>query len=64
MGASGDFSTLPRFALAANGFHRPVEKLELNIIPADFFTENPALDVPSSRDVGSRLVADVATNGP
>lgn len=52
-----------RFAPAANGFRRPVEKLELNIIPADFFTENPALDVPSSRDIGSRLVTEVVTNG-
>lgn len=52
-----------RQGLTANTHYRPVEKLELHITPADFFTENPALDVPSSRDIGSRLVTDVVANG-
>ncbi|CAH0035542.1 unnamed protein product [Clonostachys rhizophaga] len=36
----------------------PVEILELNIVPVDFFTANPALDVPSDKDITSKL-----TNG-
>jgi primary-amine oxidase len=34
---------------------RPVEILELNIVPVDFFTANPALDVPSDKDITSKL---------
>ncbi|RYP70716.1 hypothetical protein DL769_004887 [Monosporascus sp. CRB-8-3] len=37
----------------------PVETLQLHISPADFFTKNPAIDVPSSKDLTSRQV----TNG-
>lgn len=34
---------------------RPVEFLELHISPSDFFTKNPAIDVPSNKDIGSKL---------
>lgn len=37
----------------------PMEKHELHIRPADFFTGNPALDVPSSRNLSSVLVNGV-----
>ncbi|KAH7374839.1 copper amine oxidase [Plectosphaerella cucumerina] len=36
----------------------PVEVMQLNITPSDFFTRNPAIDVPSDKDIGSK-----ATNG-
>lgn len=32
--------------------------LQVDMTPSDFFTENPALDVPSSADIGSKTVAD------
>jgi primary-amine oxidase len=47
----------------------PYESLQLNLIPADFFAENPAIDVPSYRNASSRLVVvgggddDGTTNG-
>ena len=34
----------------------PVEIHQVNLRPADFFGGNPALDVPSGRDAGSREV--------
>ena len=34
-------------------FNRPVEILELHIKPADFFTANPALDVPGNKNIAS-----------
>ncbi|KAL1993939.1 hypothetical protein VTN49DRAFT_2608 [Thermomyces lanuginosus] len=34
----------------------PVESYQLNLRPADFFTENPALDVPSTKNQTSTLV--------
>ncbi|TQV94604.1 copper amine oxidase 1 [Cordyceps javanica] len=33
----------------------PVEMIQVHITPSDFFTGNPALDVPSSADSGSKL---------
>ncbi|RDA87768.1 hypothetical protein CP532_2464 [Ophiocordyceps camponoti-leonardi (nom. inval.)] len=36
----------------------PVEMLEVHITPVDFFTENPAIDVPSNTDLGSKRVTD------
>ncbi|KHN93828.1 copper amine oxidase [Metarhizium album ARSEF 1941] len=33
----------------------PVEMLQVHITPSDFFTGNPALDVPSGTDSGSKL---------
>ncbi|KAI6779923.1 uncharacterized protein J7T54_000223 [Emericellopsis cladophorae] len=36
----------------------PVEILQLHITPVDFFTANPAIDVPSGKDTASKL-----TNG-
>ncbi|KAI0155581.1 copper amine oxidase [Pestalotiopsis sp. NC0098] len=33
----------------------PVEMLELHITPSDFFTKNPAIDVPSNKDLVSKL---------
>lgn len=33
----------------------PVEMIQVHITPSDFFTGNPALDVPSSADTGSKL---------
>ncbi|KAI8229143.1 Copper amine oxidase 1 [Colletotrichum sp. SAR 10_86] len=35
----------------------PVEMLQLHITPSDFFTGNPALDVPSDKDIGSKLTS-------
>ncbi|KAF4440936.1 Copper amine oxidase 1 [Fusarium austroafricanum] len=35
----------------------PVEMLQLHITPVDFFTGNPAIDVPSNKDIGSRLTS-------
>lgn len=31
--------------------------LQLHITPSDFFTGNPALDVPSNKDIGSQLTS-------
>ncbi|RCI13077.1 hypothetical protein L249_1115 [Ophiocordyceps polyrhachis-furcata BCC 54312] len=36
----------------------PVEMLEVHITPVDFFTGNPAIDVPSNTDLGSKRVTD------
>lgn len=43
----------------ANPFHhnRPVEIHQVHIRPADFFTSNPALDVPSTKNETSVLVS-------
>jgi primary-amine oxidase len=35
----------------------PVEMLQLHITPSDFFTANPAIDVPGNKDIGSRLTS-------
>ncbi len=35
---------------------RPVEAYQIHLRPADFFTSNPALDVPSTRNQSSVLV--------
>ncbi|PNH77312.1 hypothetical protein VD0001_g220 [Verticillium dahliae] len=32
----------------------PVEIMQLHITPSDFFTRNPAIDVPSDKDLGSK----------
>lgn len=34
----------------------PIETLQLNLRPSDFFEGNPSIDVPMSRNVDSRLV--------
>jgi hypothetical protein len=39
----------------ADDLDRPVEIHELTIKPVDFFTANPALDVPSTRNLTSKL---------
>lgn len=39
----------------------PVEMLNLSITPTDFFTKNPALDVPSNKDLGSQLTAGASS---
>jgi hypothetical protein len=39
-----------------------VEIHELKITPADFFTGNPSLDVPSNKNLSSKLVPN-GTNG-
>ncbi|KAL6837343.1 copper amine oxidase 1 [Trichoderma camerunense] len=36
----------------------PVETFQLNIRPADFFTENPSIDVPSNKNSASQLVSE------
>ncbi|GKZ39733.1 hypothetical protein AbraIFM66950_001034, partial [Aspergillus brasiliensis] len=36
----------------------PVEIFQLMIRPADFFTANPSLDVPSDKNVSSRVVGN------
>jgi primary-amine oxidase len=40
----------------ANEICRPVEIHELQIKPADFFAANPSIDVPSNRNLTSKLV--------
>lgn len=40
----------------------PYESLQLNFVPADFFSENPAIDVPSDKNLSSKL-ANGAVNG-
>ncbi|KAI1858990.1 uncharacterized protein JN550_012252 [Neoarthrinium moseri] len=42
----------------------PVEMIQLHINPVDFFTANPAIDVPSNRDIASKLCSgqDVIEN--
>jgi primary-amine oxidase len=42
----------------------PVEMLQLHFTPVDFFTGNPAIDVPSDKDVGSRLTSGCCKEGP
>ncbi|KAH8898240.1 copper amine oxidase [Thozetella sp. PMI_491] len=39
----------------------PVEMLQVHITPSDFFTGNPALDVPPSNDSGSKLTDGCCT---
>jgi primary-amine oxidase len=34
---------------------RPVEIHQLHVKPADFFSENPAIDVPSNKNLTSKL---------
>lgn len=41
----------------------PVEIHHVTLRPADFFTANPALDVPSNKNMASELVERPATNG-
>lgn len=41
---------------------RPVETMAFNISPADFFTANPAIDVPSSSDTVSQLTDKLAVH--
>lgn len=36
--------------------NRPVEIHQLHIKPADFFSANPAIDVPSNKNLSSKLV--------
>jgi hypothetical protein len=40
---------------------RPVETLAFNISPVDFFTANPAIDVPPSSDTASQLANKLAS---
>ncbi|PCG96122.1 Copper amine oxidase [Penicillium occitanis (nom. inval.)] len=42
----------------------PVECYQLNIRPADFFTENPAIDVPSMKNLSSQLVTSSCCSKP
>ena len=37
---------------------RPGDIMQLHLKPVDFFTENPALDVPSNRNLTSTLVKE------
>ncbi|KAG7103825.1 Copper amine oxidase 1 like protein [Verticillium longisporum] len=39
----------------------PVEIMELHISPVDFFTGNPAIDVPSGKDTTSELTSGCCT---
>lgn len=39
---------------------RPVDIFQINLRPADFFTANPSIDVPSNKNTASQLVT---TNG-
>lgn len=38
-------------------FSRPVEILQVHLTPSDFFTQNPAIDVPCEKDNGSVLLS-------
>jgi primary-amine oxidase len=40
----------------------PIEVLKVELKPVDFFEANPSIDVPSSKDVQSKLVVDGHTN--
>lgn len=40
---------------------RPVETYQIHLRPADFFTSNPALDVPSSKNDTSVLASCCST---
>ncbi|SPO05410.1 related to peroxisomal amine oxidase (copper-containing) [Cephalotrichum gorgonifer] len=33
----------------------PVETLQVHLVPSDFFSQNPAIDVPPSKDQGSKI---------
>lgn len=35
---------------------RPVEMLQVHLTPSDFFTQNPAIDVPGEEKNGSILI--------
>ena len=36
--------------------YRPHETLSFSLVPADFFTENPSIDVPSERNLSAKEV--------
>lgn len=40
--------------------HRPVEIHTIQLKPADFFTRNPAVDVPSMKNTASQYYEQVA----
>lgn len=39
-----------------------MEIIQVHITPSDFFTGNPALDVPSNADIGSKLTEGSCCN--
>lgn len=41
----------------------PVEITQVSIVPSDFFTANPSIDVPSSKNTSSQLADCCPTNG-
>ena len=41
----------------------PYEHLEVKLVPSDFFAENPAIDVPGTQNLTSKLVGAGETNG-
>ena len=41
----------------------PYESLEVKFVPADFFEENPAIDVPGKKNESSKLVVNGTSNG-
>lgn len=41
----------------------PVEITQVSIVPSDFFTANPSIDVPSSKNNSSQLADCCPTNG-
>lgn len=47
----------------ANIHCRPVEIHTIQLKPADFFTRNPAIDVPSAKNVTSQYYEQVASTG-
>lgn len=45
------------------GSNRPHETLSFSLVPADFFSENPSIDVPSERNLSSKQVIYGGVNG-
>ncbi len=41
----------------------PVEITQVSLMPADFFTANPSIDVPSMKNHSSQLADHCHTNG-
>jgi len=41
----------------------PVEITQVHMLPSDFFTANPSIDVPSNKNLSSKLTEGACCNG-
>jgi len=41
----------------------PVEITQVHMLPSDFFTANPSIDVPSNKNLSSKLTEAACCNG-